>query len=201
MLLPHGYEGQGPEHSSARLERYLQLCALNNMIIANCTTPAQYFHLLRRQVFRKFKKPLVVFTPKSLLRLPEAISTLDDLELGSFRKVLWDKEIDADKVDRLLFCSGKVYYDLQKRRSEKTAILRLEQLYPFPEDQIKEALAHYNKAKVIKWVQEEPINMGSWLFIEDRLRSLLPKGVELGVSARERTQVRLLVLLRFIRRA
>lgn len=184
MLLPHGYEGQGPEHSSARLERYLQLCALNNMIIANCTTPAQYFHLLRRQVFRKFKKPLVVFTPKSLLRLPEAISTLDDLELGSFRKVLWDKEIDADKVDRLLFCSGKVYYDLQKRRSENTAILRLEQLYPFPEDQIKEALAHYSKAKVIKWVQEEPINMGSWLFIEDRLKSLLPKGVELGVSAR-----------------
>jgi 2-oxoglutarate dehydrogenase E1 component len=172
VLLPHGYEGQGPEHSSGRLERLLQLCAEENMQIANLTTPAQYFHLLRRQMLRNYRKPLVVMTPKSLLRLPAAVSNIDDLLKGAFKEVLLDKEeIDPKKVRKLLFCSGKVYYDLvegrTKSNSNDVAILRLEQIYPFPNNLIKEALSKYSSAKEIAWVQEEPQNQGAWTFVRD----------------------------------
>ena len=177
MLLPHGYEGQGPEHSSARLERFLQLCASNNMQVCNCTTPAQYFHLLRRQILRKYRKPLVVFSPKSLLRLPEAVSTMDDLGKGLFREVLHDRQGNEKKVTRVLFCNGKIYYDLDagrtERKAEHVAILRVEQLYPYPDQQIAEALAMYPGAKEFRWVQEEPINMGGWFYMQDRLNSQL----------------------------
>lgn len=189
MLLPHGYEGQGPEHSSARLERFLQLCAGNNMQVCNCTTPAQYFHLLRRQILRKYRKPLIVMSPKSLLRLPEAGSSMDDLGLGVFREVLRDKTIKkAEEVERVLFCSGKIYYDLDAARTErkrtKLAIVRLEQLYPYPADQLAEIIASYKNAKEYFWVQEEPINMGSWLYVEDRLNSQL-SGTRLRPVARK----------------
>src|SRR5690606_17585949 len=141
LLLPHGYEGQGPEHSSARLERFLQLCAKDNMLVCNCTTPAQYFHLLRRQILRRFRKPLIIMTPKSLLRHQSAVSTTDDLSEGVFFEVLYDKEADPRKVDRILFCSGKVYYDLEEgrkeRKAENVAIVRMEQLYPFDYNQVK----------------------------------------------------------------
>ncbi len=180
MLLPHGYEGQGPEHSSARLERFLQLCASNNMQVCNCTTPAQYFHLLRRQELRKYRKPLVIMSPKSLLRLPEAGSSMDDLSRGIFREVLHDHSVEKDDdITRLVFCSGKVFYDIDKTRKEKklknTAVVRVEQLYPYPEKQLGEILKKYKKAKNFYWVQEEPENMGAWQFMEDRLNAQLSK--------------------------
>ena len=175
MLLPHGYEGQGPEHSSARLERYLQLCAEHNMQVAVPTTPAQIYHLLRRQVIRPLRKPLVVLTPKSLLRHKLAISTLEDLAEGSFQTVIPETDaIDPKKVDRLVLCSGKVYYDLlEKRRSEgreDIAIVRIEQLYPFPEDDLAEALAPYKNLKHIVWCQEEPMNQGAWYCSQHHMR-------------------------------
>ncbi|HNF28554.1 MAG TPA: 2-oxoglutarate dehydrogenase E1 component, partial [Leptospiraceae bacterium] len=168
VYLPHGYEGQGPEHSSARLERVLQLCAEDNMQVANCTTPAQIFHLLRRQMLRNFRKPLIVMTPKSLLRHPKAVSNLSDLTEGAFQTVIPDT-VEPKGVNRILFCSGKVYYDLLEER-EKTgknnnAIVRVEQLYPFPETEIKDMLKKYSGANDIVWVQEEPQNQGSWAFI------------------------------------
>ena len=182
LLLPHGYEGQGPEHSSARIERFLQLCAENNMIVANCTTPAQYFHLLRRQMYggpdrRGMRKPLIVFTPKSILRHPKATSRMEDLTSGGFRELLGDTAAYAgDKVRRVLFCSGKVYYDLLAAREEKkawhVAIVRMEQLYPFPEDQIIDLLARYAPDTELVWVQEEPRNMGPWRFVRERMRWL-----------------------------
>lgn len=170
MLLPHGFEGNGPEHSSARLERFLQLAAEDNIQIANPTTPAQYFHLLRRQVLRKWRKPLIVMTPKSLLRSPSAVSSFSDMAKGTFRRVLPDAlERPAADVRKVLVCSGKVYYELAKRRDELTrndvAILRLEQLYPLPEQQLQELLAAYPKDVPITWVQEEPENMGAWRFL------------------------------------
>jgi 2-oxoglutarate dehydrogenase E1 component len=175
MLLPHGYEGQGPEHSSARLERYLQLCAEHNMQVAVPTTPAQIYHLLRRQVIRPLRKPLVVLTPKSLLRHKLAISTLEDLAEGSFQTVIPEIDnIDPKKVDRLVLCSGKVYYDLlEKRRNEgreDIAIVRIEQLYPFPEDDLNEALAPYKNLKHIVWCQEEPMNQGAWYCSQHHMR-------------------------------
>ena len=175
MLLPHGYEGQGPEHSSARLERYLQLCAEHNMQVAVPTTPAQIYHLLRRQVIRPLRKPLVVLTPKSLLRHPLAISTLEDLAEGSFQTVIGEIDpIEPKKVERLVLCSGKVYYDLlAKRRAEgreDIAIVRLEQLYPFPEDDLAEALAPYKNLKHIVWCQEEPMNQGAWYCSQHHMR-------------------------------
>lgn len=184
LLLPHGYEGQGPEHSSARLERYLQLCAEDNMQVANCTTPAQIFHLLRRQVKRDFRTPLVVMTPKSLLRHKLAISTIADLTDGAFHEVLDEPlaplttvTVDAAKVKHVLCCSGKVYYDLilerERHQQSDIAIVRLEQLYPFPTQQLQEVLARYPRAKDIAWVQEEPRNMGAWTFIHEHLPSLL----------------------------
>ena len=175
VLLPHGYEGQGPEHSSARLERYLQLCAEHNMQVCVPTTPAQVYHMLRRQVIRPLRKPLVVLTPKSLLRHKLAISTLEDLAEGSFHTVIGEIDsLDPKKVERLILCSGKVYYDLlEKRRAEgreDIAIIRIEQLYPFPEDDLAEALAPYKSLKHIVWCQEEPMNQGAWYCSQHHMR-------------------------------
>lgn len=167
LLLPHGYEGQGPEHSSARLERYLQLCANNNMQVAYCTTPANLFHLFRRQMLRNFRTPLVIMTPKSLLRHPQCVSTLEDFTKGSFMPVIDDAKTNAANVKRVLLCSGKIYYELLNRREElkreDVAIVRVEQLYPFPEKEIAEVRAKYKNAEVV-WVQEEPKNQGAYLF-------------------------------------
>jgi len=179
MLLPHGYEGQGPEHSSARLERYLQLCAENNLAVCYPTTPAQYFHLLRRQVRHGMERPLVVMTPKSLLRLPAASSTIDELANGGFRPVIDDAEItDAAAVKKIVLCSGKVFYDLAEARKKsgemRVAIVRLEQFYPFPLTSIREVLARYENARELVWAQEEPQNMGGWTFMQERLENLLP---------------------------
>ncbi|WP_144938959.1 2-oxoglutarate dehydrogenase E1 component [Pseudomonas alabamensis] len=178
MLLPHGYEGQGPEHSSARLERYLQLCAEHNIQVCVPTTPAQIYHLLRRQVIRPLRKPLVVLTPKSLLRHKLAVSTLEDLAEGSFQTVIPEVDaIDPAKVERLVLCSGKVYYDLlEKRRAEgreDTVILRIEQLYPFPEDDLVEILAAYTQLKHAVWCQEEPMNQGAWYSSQHHMRRIL----------------------------
>ena len=178
MLLPHGYEGQGPEHSSARLERYLQLCAEHNVQVCVPTTPAQIYHLLRRQVIRPLRKPLIVLTPKSLLRHKLAISTLEDLAEGSFQTVIPEIDtLDPKKVSRLVLCSGKVYYDLlEKRRAEgreDIAIVRIEQLYPFPEDDLVEILAPYTELKNVVWCQEEPMNQGAWYSSQHHMRRIL----------------------------
>lgn len=166
MLLPHGYEGQGAEHSSARMERYLQMCAKDNMYVADCTTPANFYHLLRRQMKANFRKPLIVFTPKSLLRLPKAVSTVDDFANGSFQTLIDDAEAKADKVKTLVFCTGKFYYDLlaerEKQGREDVALVRLEQLFPLPKTKIKEVIAKYTNAEDVVWAQEEPRNMGAY---------------------------------------
>ncbi len=174
MLLPHGYEGQGPEHSSARLERYLQLCAENNLQVCYPTTPAQYFHLLRRQVRPGMERPLIVMTPKSLLRLPAASSSIDDLASGGFQPLIDDADItDRNSVKRVVLCSGKVYYDLveaRKKTEDRTVVIvRLEQFYPFPANGLHETLAGYPNANELVWAQEEPQNMGGWTFVRDRL--------------------------------
>ena len=180
MLLPHGYEGQGPEHSSARLERYLQLCAEHNVQVCVPTTPAQIYHLLRRQVIRPLRKPLIVLTPKSLLRHKLAISTLEDLAEGSFQTVIPEIDtLDPKKVTRLVLCSGKVYYDLlEKRRAEgreDIAIVRIEQLYPFPEDDLVEILAPYTSLTDVVWCQEEPMNQGAWYSSQHHMRRILSR--------------------------
>ena len=184
MLLPHGYEGQGAEHSSARLERFLQLCAEYNMQIANCTTPANFFHLLRRQMHRDFRKPLVVFTPKSLLRHPKCVSEIADLTKGGFQEVIDDAKATAKSTRRVVFSSGKVYYDLLDRQeSDKesgVAVVRIEQLYPFPQKQLDAIVAKYKNATEFVWLQEEPENMGAWSYL---LRTWT--NVELKVIARE----------------
>lgn len=176
VLLPHGYEGQGPEHSSARMERFLQACAENNMQIVNTTTPAQQFHVLRRQLKRDFRKPLVCFTPKKLLRYPSCVSKLADFTKGGFQEVLDDSSADVKKVSRVAFCSGKVYYDLIERREKEgaddIAFIRLEQLYPFPKTQVDAILKKYSKTKEYLFVQEEPENMGPWRFVDGNLRAL-----------------------------
>jgi len=176
LLLPHGYEGQGPEHSSARLERFLQLCGEENMQVCNPTTPAQYFHVLRRQLKRNFRKPLVLMTPKSLLRHKACVSPVAALTRGCFEEVLDDAAADPASVRRVLLCSGKVYYDLLEKRGEQgskeIAILRLEQFYPFPAQMLERTLARYRKAKEWVWVQEESLNMGGWAFVEPRLRAV-----------------------------
>jgi 2-oxoglutarate dehydrogenase E1 component len=183
MLLPHGYEGQGPEHSSARIERYLTLCAENNLQVANCTTPANYFHLLRRQMYggpdrRGVRKPLVVFTPKSLLRHPRATSRVHDFISGGFSEILGDDPTqDVSRVSRVVFCSGKVYYDLaaarQERKADHVALVRVEQLYPFAGDQARDILARYAGTAEVAWAQEEPRNMGPWRFMREFLQPLL----------------------------
>ncbi|HKV74907.1 MAG TPA: multifunctional oxoglutarate decarboxylase/oxoglutarate dehydrogenase thiamine pyrophosphate-binding subunit/dihydrolipoyllysine-residue succinyltransferase subunit [Gemmatimonadales bacterium] len=188
LLLPHGYEGGGPEHSSARLERFLQLAAEGNIRVANATTAAQYFHLLRRQAKRTRQRPLVVMTPKSLLRLPQATSTLAELATGRWHPVLDDSGIaDPKKVTRILLCSGKVYYDLMAEAAKnpaRPAIVRLEQLFSFPEAELKQVLARYPAAKELVWVQEEPQNMGAWSFVERRIERALPDGVQLSYVGR-----------------
>jgi 2-oxoglutarate dehydrogenase E1 component len=170
LLLPHGYEGQGPEHSSARIERFLTLCASDNMIVANCTTPANFFHLLRRQVKAAYRKPLIVFTPKSLLRHPKCISPLTDLSSGSFRPVIDDEVANHANVEQVVFCSGKIYYDLAAERERisdtHTALVRIEQLYPFPEKEVNRLLEKYSSSRRSVWVQEEPANMGGWYFVQ-----------------------------------
>ncbi|WP_324691535.1 2-oxoglutarate dehydrogenase E1 component [Cobetia sp. D5] len=177
MLLPHGYEGQGPEHSSARLERYLQLCAEHNMQVCMPTTPAQIYHLLRRQVIRSLRKPLVVLSPKSLLRHKEATSTLDELADGRFEMVLSDKgNLEASKVKRVVLCAGKVYYDLAAYRAEQgredVAIIRVEQLYPFPKEELQTAIADYENLEQVMWCQEEPLNQGAWYQSQHHMRQV-----------------------------
>ena len=188
LLLPHGYEGQGPEHSSARFERFLQLCAENNMQVVNATNAAQYFHLLRRQARQESRKPLIVIAPKSLLRLPEAASSIDEFTRGGFRAVIGDSEVSAAGVKRVLLCSGKVYYDLLAARrnaaDQSAAIIRLEQLYPFPKQQLVEELNRYAGATAICWVQEEPRNYGAWFFVEPRLRAVTKANQTLGYAGR-----------------
>jgi 2-oxoglutarate dehydrogenase E1 component len=189
LLLPHGYEGQGPEHSSARLERFLQLCAEDNMRVSYPTTPAQYFHLLRRQALRRPERPMVVMTPKSLLRHPLATSTVAELAEGNFLHVLDDPSVaDPAAIERLVLCSGKFYYDLQghDRRGEaaKTALARLELLYPFPADSLRELLERYPNVREVVWTQEEPRNMGALTFVGPRLRAVVPRKVPLSYVAR-----------------
>jgi 2-oxoglutarate dehydrogenase E1 component len=179
MLLPHGYEGQGPEHSSARLERYLQLCGEDNMQVLNCSTPANYFHALRRQLKRDFRKPLIIMTPKSLLRHKMCVSSLSDMaEETAFRRVIRDPNIklkDSD-IKRVVICSGKVFYNLleerEKRKIKNIRILRLEQIYPFPHKTLKEMLSKTPNAEVV-WCQEEPKNMGAWFFVDRRIEEVL----------------------------
>jgi 2-oxoglutarate dehydrogenase E1 component len=187
MLLPHGYEGQGPEHSSARLERYLQLCAEDNMQVANCTTPMNYFHILRRQMHRKFRKPLILMTPKSLLRHKRCVSNLSEFGPGSsFHRVLWDDaeqlpnqeiKLVADKdIKRVVLCSGKVYYDLYEEREKRGIndiyLMRVEQLYPFPAKSLMTELSRFPNAEFV-WCQEEPKNMGAWFFMEPNIEWVL----------------------------
>ena len=176
MLLPHGYEDMGSEHSSGRMERFLQQCADDNIQIANCTTPANHYHLLRRQIKRNFRKPLIVFTPKKLLRYPKAISTIDELAKGSFQEVMDDPTVDAKKVKTIALCSGKIYYDVLEQKEaqgkgDHVALVRLEQIYPFPEKQIEAIIKKYGKDKKYVWLQEEPENMGAWTFIMKKTRN------------------------------
>jgi len=189
MLLPHGFEGQGPEHSSARLERFLQLCAENNLQVCNPTTPSQYFHMLRRQVKQEIVRPLIVMTPKSLLRLPTATSTMEELTKGGFKPVIDDAGVvDTTKVKRVVICSGKVYYDLEAARidarDERVAVVRLEQFYPFPKTALEEIIARYPNATQLFWTQEEPQNMGGWFFVEPRLREIAREGMTLRYVGR-----------------
>ena len=178
MLLPHGFEGMGPEHSSARLERFLQLCAANNIQVCMPSSPSQIFHLLRRQAIRKMRRPLIVITPKSLLRLPEAASDLSELTNGSFNCIIGD-DLPTEKIKRVVLCSGKVYYDLKKARDEKgisdVALLRLEQLYPFPYFEVEEMLKGYSHVEEFIWAQEEPRNQGAWFSHRHRLERVLNK--------------------------
>lgn len=189
LMLPHGYEGQGPEHSSARIERFLQLCADHNMQVCQPTTPAQIFHLLRRQMIRLFRKPLVIMTPKSLLRNKEAVSPLSDLAKGHFETVIPDhEELNASKVKRVIMCSGKVYYDLVNTRKEReandAAVIRLEQLYPFPHKAVAAELKKYPNATEIVWCQDEPQNQGAWFFVQHYIMENMTDGQKLGYAGR-----------------
>ena len=190
LLLPHGYEGQGPEHSSARVERFLSLCADDNMQVVNCTTPAQFFHVLRRQIHRPFRKPLILMHPKSLLRHPAAVSTLAELADGMFQPLLLDPaDIDPAEVRRVLLCSGKIFYALDEGRKERhartVALLRVEQLYPFPATELEAAIRRYPGATQVRWVQEEPSNQGPWSFVRWRIEELLGAGGRLRYVGRK----------------
>ena len=191
LLLPHGYEGQGPEHSSARLERFLQLCALENMLVCVPSTPAQAFHMLRRQMRMTTRKPLIVMSPKSLLRHKLAVSTLDELANGEFQHLIGDANADAKKVKRVVLCSGKVYYDLledqTKRGQDDVAIIRVEQLYPFPRPLLAAELKKYGKAADVVWCQEEPMNQGAWYQIRHHLQACLADGQNLHYAGRPRS--------------
>ncbi len=200
LLLPHGYEGQGPEHSSARLERFLQACAENNIQVANLTTPAQLFHVLRRQMKREFKKPLIIMSPKSLLRHPAAVSKLDDFTKGSFHEII-DDPIPAKKAERVILCSGKVYYDLvdyrEKNKVKDTAIIRVEQLYPLHRDRLAELADDYGRNARLIWCQEEPQNMGAWSYIAPSLEEIFGrKAIFAGREAAASPAVGLLALHR-----
>jgi 2-oxoglutarate dehydrogenase E1 component len=183
MLLPHGYEGQGPEHSSARLERFLQLCAEGNMTVAYCSTPAQFFHLLRRQALRPNRRPLICMQPKSLLRLPQAASKLDDLTSGSFQSVIDDPIASQrrEEVRRIVFCTGKIYYDmsLAANRNPNVALVRVEELYPWPHEAIQQIMESYPAIEQVVWAQEEPKNQGAWTYVQPRLRA--SAGAAVGV--------------------
>jgi 2-oxoglutarate dehydrogenase E1 component len=190
MLLPHGMEGQGPEHSSARLERFLLLCAEDNMQVVNLTTPAQLFHCLRRQVLRPWRKPLIVMSPKSLLRHRRAISTMDELAEGSFQRIIPDDPaIDPGKARRVVLCTGKIYYDLLERRERDgigdVGIMRIEQLYPLRASELQASLAPYPNDVDLVWVQEEPWNMGAWYFMRARLPEILGNEQPLRCIARQ----------------
>jgi 2-oxoglutarate dehydrogenase E1 component len=190
LLLPHGHEGQGPEHSSARVERFLTLCADDNMEVVNPTTAAQYFHLLRRQVRRAARRPLILLTPKSLLRARQSRSPVESLTSGGFRAVLADTEIDAAAARRIVLASGKVAYDAigaRDTRSLPVPVVRVEQLYPWPEHLVAEALDRYPNATEVMWLQEEPENMGAWPFVHDRLHRLLRDRFELLHVSRARS--------------
>ncbi|ANI99436.1 2-oxoglutarate dehydrogenase E1 component [Polynucleobacter wuianus] len=190
MMLPHGYEGQGPEHSSARLERFMQLCADTNMQVIQPTTASQIFHVLRRQMIRQFRKPLILMTPKSLLRNKEAASPLSEFTKGGFQTVIGERDeaIDAKKVTRLIMCSGKVYYDLVKQRTEKriddAAIIRLEQLYPFPHKALTAELKKYPKLEEVVWCQDEPQNQGAWFFVQHNILENMSDGMKLAYAGR-----------------
>jgi 2-oxoglutarate dehydrogenase E1 component len=191
LLLPHGYEGSGPEHSSARLERFLQLAAEGNIRVANCTTAAQYFHLLRRQALVSKPRPLVVMTPKSLLRLPAAASSLVDLAEGGFERVLDDPELPGarEAVTRLVLCSGKVYYDIaahpERQKIANIAVARVELLYPFPDVELTELIASYPSLDRVVWVQEEPRNMGARGYMRRRMAKILPENVAYDYVGRQ----------------
>jgi 2-oxoglutarate dehydrogenase E1 component len=189
MMLPHGYEGQGPEHSSARIERFLQLCADNNIQVVQPTSAAQIFHLLRRQMIRLFRKPLVIMTPKSLLRHKDAGSSLQELARGEFQTVIGDTAgLEPKDVKRVLACSGKVYYDLVNTRKDRgvtdVAILRLEQLYPFPHKALATELKKYPNCSEIVWVQDEPQNQGSWFYVQHHLLENMSEGQKLAYAGR-----------------
>ncbi len=190
LFLPHGYEGQGPEHSSARLERFLQLSAEHNIQVVVPSTPAQAFHMIRRQMIRPLRKPLVVMTPKSLLRHKLAVSTVDELTNGQFQNAIDEIDsLDKSKVTRIVMCSGKVYYDLLEKRREQelnnVAIIRIEQLYPFPHEEVKEIMAQYKKAKEFVWCQEEPQNQGAWYCSRHNLDEAVPNGSKVDYAGRE----------------
>ena len=170
LLLPHGYEGQGAEHSSARVERYLQMCAKDNMFVVNCTTPANLFHVLRRQLKAKYRKPLIIFSPKSLLRHPRAISKLSDFTSSGFKTIIDDSNVNVKFVETVVFCTGKFYYDLFEERrlrkiEDKVALIRIEQLFPLPDVEIKNLISKYKHSKDFVWAQEEPRNMGAWSYL------------------------------------
>jgi 2-oxoglutarate dehydrogenase E1 component len=191
LLLPHGYEGNGPEHSSARLERFMQLAAQENIRIVNCSTAAQYFHVIRRQALHPKPRPLILLTPKGLLRLKESSSHLNDLAKGSFRPILDDPTLDEEgrrRAGRLVLCSGKVYYDIvgheARKRAEGVSVSRLEQLYPFPVAAYDELLSRYPNITELVWAQEEPQNMGAWRAVRHRLEEGLPAEVELRYVGR-----------------
>jgi 2-oxoglutarate dehydrogenase E1 component len=188
LLLPHGYEGSGPEHSSARLERFLQLAAEGNIRVANPTTPAQYFHLLRRQARVAKQRPLVVMTPKSLLRLPQATSAVAELAEGRFQPVLAEPGVDPAQVTRLVLCSGKIYYELagheSRRDNPRVAIGRVELLYPFPQAEILSLVERYPRLEEVVWVQEEPRNMGARAHMSPRLLQILPVNLQFGYVGR-----------------
>ncbi|MFA6401646.1 MAG: 2-oxoglutarate dehydrogenase E1 component [Salinivirgaceae bacterium] len=181
LMLPHGYEGQGPEHSSARIERFLTLSARNNMQLLNCTTPANLFHALRQQVLRDFRTPMIIFTPKSLLRHPQAVSSVKDFAEGTFQRVIDDTDTIPEKVTRIVLCTGKLYYDLLKEKNnlgvKDIALIRIEQIYPLPVNEIESLLSKYHQSQKILWAQEEPMNMGAWYFIRNELAPLPIEGV------------------------
>jgi 2-oxoglutarate dehydrogenase E1 component len=178
LLLPHGYEGQGPDHSSGHIERFLQLAADNNMQICNATTPAQYFHLLRKQVKANYRKPLVIMTPKSLLRHPRVVSTINEFDNGGFQEIL-DEDIEPNNIERVLLCSGKIYYDLLEKREtlkdSNCALIRIEQLYPFPNKSLRECFNKYSQVRDVVWIQEEAKNCGAWSYILNQFKTFFPE--------------------------